>query len=200
MSESEKPSRAAIQKPVASPPERQKLEAALEALEAEKHRRREARGEPDLSVEICTGVPRPPPCPEGCTCWRHSKEPAYDVQAERARLEKHLEPPSPPRRKQPPAEPPPLTLPREWKYVFTQVRAGDPDKNDFGQILDGQYGVSGNWLYLESTSGEPLGRVRLEAGADPAAIARQMLKAKYQVKGGPAGFYDPIPNNGRTLH
>src|SRR5262249_39730326 len=191
MSENEKPSQ--------QKPDRQGLQAALEALEQEAARRRLARGEPE-PVEIITGVPRPEPCPADCTCWRHTPDPApYDVQAEKRALEKHLEPPNaPPRHKPPPSEPAPPPS-REWKYVYVQVR-GPPD-GDAGVIADAMFTVGDGMVWLEDTKGEPLGRVKLESGDDPASVGRRMLRAKYQIKSSVPGFYDgPINRPTRTFH
>ena len=175
---------------------RQKLQAALEALEAEAERRREARGE----LEIITGVPRPPPCPADCTCWRHRKD-TYDVSAEREKLAKYLQPKAPPPLPRPMQEPAPPALPREWRYIYTQLRAGNPDRNDPGQILEGQYGVAGNMVFVEDAKGELISKQKLEPGDDPASVARKLLREKWRGNSTVAGFYDgPINRPNITIH
>jgi len=200
MDNDEKPFRKAIQKAIASSPERQKLEAHLEALEQEQQRRRAARGEPE-PVIIDTGVPRQP-CEEGCRCWRHSPAEPYDAAAEREKdrlAAKQLESPNaPPRRKPPPPEPAPPPPSREWRYCYVQVRG--PRDGDCGMILDGMYAVSGGLLWLEDTGGNPIGRTKLEPGDDPASVARRLLRAKHQVKSSVAGFYDRDVSGPRTYH
>jgi len=171
MDNDEKPFRKAIQKAIASSPERQKLEAHLEALEQEQQRRRAARGEPE-PVIIDTGVPRQP-CEEGCRCWRHSPAEPYDAAAEREKdrlAAKQLESPNaPPRRKPPPPEPAPPPPSREWRYCYVQVRG--PRDGDCGMILDGMYAVSDGLLWWRTREA-----IRLDGPNSNRAMTRPPLR------------------------
>src|SRR5262249_27334353 len=172
---------------------RKQLQAALEELEQEAERRRIVRGEPE-TVTIDTGVPRPPPCPADCTCWRHSKD-TYDVRAEKERLAKHLEPKAPPPLPKSMAEPAPPSLPREWKYFYIQIRG--PRDGDCGVIAEAEYGVAGNYVFVQTAKGDPiLGRI-----SSPSAVASFMIPSFIvRMASRPAIFHSPsVPSRGKPL-
>jgi len=152
-------------------------------------------GSAPISV-ICTGVPRPhrdgeARC-ENCTCA--TAEPRYDPRAYQAQLQKHSEPPLRPI----PKPTPELPLPTEWWNFRVQIRAGN-GADDPGQILEGKFGVSAGFVYVEDDQGKPVGMQRLGPNENPAAVAQKILREKWRGKSSVPGFYDG-PINRRTFH
>jgi hypothetical protein len=49
---------------------------------------------------------------------------------------------------------------------------------ELGQIAVGYYTTAGDVVFVEDAHGELLGKMRVQEGEDPAAVARQLLRAK----------------------
>ena len=157
------------------------LQAARRAIAEERERRNAAKGEP---LQIITGVPKD-------ADWGNWKA---EPEQPRDRYNPHTS--EAPRAVSKPA---PATVPKEWRYVWAQLRA--PRNNDPGQIAEGQYGVSGGVLYLNDINGNAIVSQQLRPDDNPLAVATRLLREK--TRGGnssaPAGFYDPIHYT-RTFH
>jgi hypothetical protein len=78
---------------------------------------------------------------------------------------------------------PPTTPTRIW--VQTKAATGD----DPGVIAEGKYTVADGVLCLTDLEGKPIGSVALRPDQDPAAVARQLLRAKTAL----TGFWAPLP-------
>jgi hypothetical protein len=84
----------------------------------------------------------------------------------------------------------------EPRYVRAQVRRPDPEKDDPGEIKEGQYRVEGNLLRVQDMQGRSLGTATLRPGDDIEAAARKILR---EAHGRHGSFYDPIPYRGSVI-
>jgi len=75
-----------------------------------------------------------------------------------------------------------------------QTRAPDPERNDPGQITEGEYTVSGGIVRIRDDQDRELGSEVLRPGDAPAAVARKILREKKA----PA-FWAPI-NYSNSVH
>jgi hypothetical protein len=67
----------------------------------------------------------------------------------------------------------------EWRCVRAQVRSPDPDRNDPGEIKEGQYRVEGDLLRVQDLEGRSLGTAMLQPGDDADAAARKTLRESH---------------------
>jgi hypothetical protein len=76
-----------------------------------------------------------------------------------------------------------------WKPFYATVRRPDPDKNDFGRIVEGKYRLHGDGLEIEDMTGRHMGKHAIAPGDDPLALARRVLREKH---GKHLAFHDRI--------
>ena len=83
-----------------------------------------------------------------------------------------------------------------------QVRAGNGG-SDPGAIIEGRYGVNGDFVFVEDDQGRPVDMQRLGPNENAAGVAQKILREKWRNRNpnAPAGFYDgPINRPTRTFH
>jgi hypothetical protein len=77
--------------------------------------------------------------------------------------------------------------------VFVQIRA--PKGSDPGRVLESQYEVQGDTVFLLDPNGKLLQKhsKKLTEGDNPKQIAARLLRARHDAsRGGPRGFHDRI--------
>jgi len=151
---------------------------------------------------IATGVPRPhrdgeARC-ENCNCRSIELSASQREREHQRELErKQYEPPLREVVRKPTPE---LPLPTQWWPFRVQLRAGNGG-DDPGQIIEGRYGVSNSFVYVEDDQGKPVGMQRLGPNDNAAGVAQKILRENWRNRSpnAPAGFYDG-PINRRTFH
>jgi hypothetical protein len=89
----------------------------------------------------------------------------------------------------------PRAEPSEWKSIRVQVAAPNETTGDPGRVIEAEYVAVGNQVRVRYD-----GRGYVETftlGDDPLAIARRLLRAKWN---GGGAFYDPIHYPARRFH
>ena len=120
-------------------PDLDTIRAARETIKQELERRKT-----DGPVTIVTGVPRG----EGFGNWEADALKERDHY--RPELPRAVAPePRPPKPRAP-------SEPKEWHYVWVQLRAPNERTGDLGTIAEGQYGVADNALYLNDIEGNAI--------------------------------------------
>jgi hypothetical protein len=89
----------------------------------------------------------------------------------------------------------PEPAPNEWKSIRVQVAAPNENSGDPGRVIEAEYVAVGNQVRVRYD-----GRGYVETftlGDDPLAIARRLLRAKWN---GGGAFYDDIRYPRRSFH
>ena len=89
----------------------------------------------------------------------------------------------------------PQPAPKDWKSIRVQVTAPNENSGDPGRVIEAEYVAVGNQVRVRYD-----GRGYIETftlGDDPLAIARRLLRAKWDKHG---AFYDDIRYPRRSFH
>jgi hypothetical protein len=83
--------------------------------------------------------------------------------------------------------------------VWVQTRA--PAGNDPGAIIEGQWAIAEDVLYLETTSGAAIASQKLRPDDNAPAVARKLLRERRRASSAVPGFFDgPSFNPNRVFH
>jgi hypothetical protein len=152
----------------------------------------------DPNSVLCTGVPRPGRDDkyfERLNQERAKPEEVREREKEAAAARgidfhegsKSYEPEyKPPPMSKAPEEPPADAL--EWRSVWVQVRAPNPDRGDPGEIAEARFAVWQGMVRVEDMQERFIGTEALQAGDDPLPIARRLLREKRGVD----AFWAPL--------